>query len=471
MKTKTLCKTLIYVMIALFFGFIAIFESAYLNVRAEETSKETTYSDVLEDLQKDETFNADDYPIIEDDYSLQVIQIAESTDNELLVYVYQPSQNNKKLLATSIRFSTTLGENAKWLDYNLTLISENGVFCKYCVEDFSISTSVMRFYDIVGIYRAWDSTIDDPSGNDNTISEIGFSVGQFWTVCTLNDTVYYSCETSEVITITNKWVSFIRYQDNYNWFGKSCDAHFVAFSTDMEIESLMSADVSFDYRSVYAEYNAAGFGTYDDNGMTVIQTNRYTYGDWQSKMLTLDASKEAIFESGGIFNRTYTWDRIQTVEEFISNHDDLTDSTKEQLRSEKWVLNFFETDYTFKGAVNLGFWSDDCTRVKDVSILRLEFTTKGEYFNLGVVDNKQTGSTIPGNNPTTEIDDFIEQVEKILTIFIVVVLCGLLLFFVVYLLPIVIKAITSALQLLWNGLCKLISLPGELIDKIFKRKK
>ena len=46
------------------------------------------YSDVLEDLQKDEKFSKDDYPVNETNYSLKLIQIAESKDKELLVYIY-----------------------------------------------------------------------------------------------------------------------------------------------------------------------------------------------------------------------------------------------------------------------------------------------------------------------------------------------------------------------------------------------
>ena len=58
------------------------------NVLAES---EIEYTSVLEDLVKDENFNIEEYPVIEENYSLQVIQIAESEDNELFIYVYQPS--------------------------------------------------------------------------------------------------------------------------------------------------------------------------------------------------------------------------------------------------------------------------------------------------------------------------------------------------------------------------------------------
>ena len=49
------------------------------------------YSDALEDLRKDETFDVSEYPATSGDYSLHVIQLAESEQGELLIYVYQPA--------------------------------------------------------------------------------------------------------------------------------------------------------------------------------------------------------------------------------------------------------------------------------------------------------------------------------------------------------------------------------------------
>ena len=50
----------------------------------------SNYTNVLNDLQKDSDFHVVDYPKIESDYSLQLIQIAESSEGDLLVYIYQP---------------------------------------------------------------------------------------------------------------------------------------------------------------------------------------------------------------------------------------------------------------------------------------------------------------------------------------------------------------------------------------------
>lgn len=49
------------------------------------------FTSALTDLQKDSNFNADEYPDNANDYSIQVIQIAESTDKKLLIYTYQPT--------------------------------------------------------------------------------------------------------------------------------------------------------------------------------------------------------------------------------------------------------------------------------------------------------------------------------------------------------------------------------------------
>ena len=88
---------------------ISVSGEAILSAFSLQVSAETReYSDVLDDLSKDASFNPDNYPAIADDYSLKVIQIAEGSDGELFVYVYQPSGVKGKLRATSINISTSV---------------------------------------------------------------------------------------------------------------------------------------------------------------------------------------------------------------------------------------------------------------------------------------------------------------------------------------------------------------------------
>ena len=64
-------------------------------------SAESAYTSVMQDLEKGGVSEAD-YPIDNTDYSIKVIQIAESTGGELFVYTYQPRQTAEKLVATCI---------------------------------------------------------------------------------------------------------------------------------------------------------------------------------------------------------------------------------------------------------------------------------------------------------------------------------------------------------------------------------
>ena len=79
------------------------------------------YTNVLEDLQKDETFDVSEYPLKNEDLSLTVIQIAESTSGELFVYVYQPS--GKNVTVSSINISQGIDDKLSYKNYFLTLLS------------------------------------------------------------------------------------------------------------------------------------------------------------------------------------------------------------------------------------------------------------------------------------------------------------------------------------------------------------
>ena len=64
-----------------------------LPVYAEETVNERVYSAVLDDLKKDTSFNTENYPTKADDYSLQIIQLAESSDIKRNNRISFPRQN------------------------------------------------------------------------------------------------------------------------------------------------------------------------------------------------------------------------------------------------------------------------------------------------------------------------------------------------------------------------------------------
>ena len=90
MKNKTLNIINIFLLFALAVTLIllSVFSTVY-SIAHAETSEE-----VLQDLRRDKNFNEEDYPYVKDNYALYVIQIGESSNKELFVYVYLASHLN-----------------------------------------------------------------------------------------------------------------------------------------------------------------------------------------------------------------------------------------------------------------------------------------------------------------------------------------------------------------------------------------
>ena len=112
MKTKAFINKTLCVLAALVLSLFCVFGNIHkksLKVDAATIS----YTDVLEDLQKDESFKVEDYPAKADDYSLQIIQIAESVNGELFIYVYQPCHDTKDLVATYISMYSGYSETGE----------------------------------------------------------------------------------------------------------------------------------------------------------------------------------------------------------------------------------------------------------------------------------------------------------------------------------------------------------------------
>ena len=212
---------------------------------AAESENEKTASGVLEDLSKDASFSAENYPSSAKDYSLQIIQLAESTDKELFVYVYQPSGD--KVKASSINISTTINDDISFFNYSLELLNFEGTLFKYKVTGFEVKKDPVRYYAISSIYRPFDAGIGDKKSGNNTINEVNYAVNRQYCFGEINGKPYASCVDIETIVITDKFVGFVRYPDGFKLFtgAGACDSHFVAFNTDKKIDKLFEADVYY----------------------------------------------------------------------------------------------------------------------------------------------------------------------------------------------------------------------------------
>lgn len=427
-------------------------------------SESTFYTNVLDDLKKDDSFMTGNYPEKTDDYSLQIIQLAESSDKELFVYVYQPCGKAKEICASSINISNTINDEISFYNYKLQLLNSSGVFYKYKVSDFTVTNAPTRYYAISSIYRPFDGDIDTNAEHGNEITEINYNVSKQYCFSEINGKPYCSVVDIETITITDKFVGFVRYKDGFKLYVGACDSHFVAFNTDKPIDKLLEADVYYTSQSYSWSF-------------VPFSGEKETFGNKQDKYAYLKYTDKVEHNGGGLFAGTYKWDRIETTEQFIAENDltqnvysgaiidinvanKITDEGKAALKGKKWVLRFAETSYSLSSYSSTGVTIESSTLVGDVTILRLKFETDGITYNLGVIDNKQSGSDTPINNETYEA--VINNRGKwILGIIGLIILIVLLIIF----LPIV----APILGLIVKGVVWLISAPFKLIAKLIEK--
>ncbi|MDE5654373.1 MAG: hypothetical protein K2I46_02060 [Clostridia bacterium] len=417
------------------------------------------YSEALDDLQGDIEFSIDDYPSNTSDYSIQVIQIAESTNKELFVYTYQPSQLAKYLVATQINMSLTESADKTKL-YGLTLLSCNGVFCKYKVNDFTVGTQISRYYNITSIYREWDSSIDKGTGNDNTKNAVAFAVGKLYKATTSNGAVTYSCTGIETIQIINPYADYLEYSNGFKLSPNWCHSHYVAFSTDKKIDTLMEADVSYVRRSAS---RVTGIGLKGDA----------KYENPTQEIAELDGKQKGGNAADGWFSKKYEWERIQSVSEFIAK-ENLKDETKANLESKQWVLRFVETEISMiiGQGTTITFWTD----ISQVTVLRLKFVTDGKVYNLGAVSDKVTGDNKPGNNNTNEFASLLEWLSRLtnipewaLILIAVVIVLVILMPILSIFFPIVGQVLWKIIKTIGKMLWKLICLPFKAIKALFQK--
>lgn len=442
--TKT---RLVSIFLAFVLGICAVITTAAqtpLVARAESI----TYSGVMEDLKKDTSFKPENYPTKADDYSLQIIQLAESSDKELFVYVYQPSGKAKNFKASSINISTTINDSISYLNYKLELLNSSGVFYKYKVSGLTVKDESVRYYAISSIYRPFDESIDKQASGGNTVTEVNYAVNKQYCFGEINGKPYVNCVDIETIVVTDKFVGFVRYPDGFKLYVGACDSHFVAFNTNKPMDKLLEADVYYTTQ----EYSSSWAAFVGENE---------TFGNKADKYAYLKYTDKVEHTGGGWFAGTYKWDRIQTVDDFIKNEDreqifsgavidvkissKLTDAALNELKGKKWVLRFTETDYTlWSGQGTYGTFS---TIVGDVTILRLKFETDGITYNLGVIDNKQSGSKDPSNE--TDIDISLNKRGKMILYLLMLILLIILL---APILPYIIRLVVWIITLPFKGI-------------------
>lgn len=430
------------------------------NVLAES---EIEYTSVLEDLEKDENFNIEEYPVIEENYSLQVIQIAESEDNELFIYVYQPSGQVKDLRAKYINMSLTDSVEDTSI-YTLTFINSENTLFKYVVDDVMVNNSQeLRNYNITSIYRKFIEGVDENSDYiDQSISYTALPVAKLFVAHNEGNEVLYNMYDTEVLRIDDKYTGFVRYYGGFSLFeNHDCDSHFVAFSTDRKIDTLLSAKVHFNYQSFYDGYYLTG-------GIVNTPVHYQEYGTILSKEVILNYDEKIDYTGNGWWAPTYKWKRIQTVSEFFNSVEDneifdytlfnvsvestISKENKEKLSGMDYVLRFYETPYDYDLGVS---YTITKTIVSDVSILELTFETEGKVYRIGVVDNMQSGPDEPFNDTNVNVN----VSWWVWLILAIIVLCIIGVFF-----PFVFTFLWFCIKGVFKGIWYLITAPFSIFS-------
>ena len=415
MKNKRVKRKYITVFFALLLLVIAFIGGRGISPAFADTAG---YTNVLTDLQKDSKFNVGDYSDNIDDfenksdyYSIQVIQIAESTDGELFIYTYQPCQKTTYLIATRINMSLTdkMGSFGVVIDtlvgidqpelYNLTLLSCNGVFCKYRVNDFVLSSDAVRYYNIATICREYNPDYGDTgSSSESIIKEKAFNVGKLYIATTENGRVQYRVQEKKTIEILNPFFAYLEYNDGFKLCPTRCHSHYIAFDTDLQVDFLQEVTVSY----VSTECSrATGLGL---DGSTTKNEPVFH----PNEIVKFSDSGEN--SADGWFGKKYTWDRIEKTEDFIKK-EDINDDYKNHLKNTKWVVRFCETSTSLVVGQysNVYYW----TEISEVTILRLRFVTAGITYDLGAVSDIGHNNGKPSNNNTNEFANFGEWLERL----------------------------------------------------------
>lgn len=460
----------------------------------------TGYTSVLGDLMIDDNFSKEDYPEDNSNNNLEIIQIAESTGGELFIYTYQPNVKIHQYELTTISISQTLYDNAKWQLYNLKLLDSDGVFAKYKVCEFDLKADVVRYYDVSEVHRKFIEDFDKQPDNGNITTEVAIGIGKQWTACTLDGKVYYNCVFTETILIENKYVGFVEYLEGFSigslFYESACHSHFVAFSTDYDIDKLLEADVTFVSQSRLIDYVDPTDKIWLDDYSIELGGNidpRVTCGEAGKKTVTLTYEDEVSFDTSSWFTKySYSWSRIQTIDEFFNSVSDvnvyessvldsygktfLKESSKQKMSNMQYVLRFAETDFKVEYAKpyltsSFGYLTQSVdTIISDVTILRLMFEKDGIVYNLGAVDNKTNGSGIPDTYTEWEIE-VSEQFSQIMKII------GYVLFIILAVVALTLLSLfTPFLKIVWNvlkisvkSICYIFSAPFAFIKSLFKK--
>lgn len=445
---------------------------------AEGTS--TTYSNVLDDLIRDNSFDASKYPVKENSSDIEVIHIAEGEDNELYIYTYQPgnSVNHRKANYLNMSLENPVGKKTGELTYkrySLTWLNSNGVFDKYIVNGFKIQDTMERYYNISAIYRPYDDAVDSSSEFEaiDTVQCKSFGVGQYWRLYYYNDILMYESKKIDVVEYTIYATGTVRYTDGFNpskpFTSENTDSHYAAFTIDnFSVDQIIDADITYEINTwqVSTVYNPD-----KDPEKTLIKTEK--------KESEYISNKESGSNDGsGWFGKKYTWDRILSVAEFVkiseeNANDTFNETETAGLNKSQFVFAFTETSHSdtqISDPNGMVVRTQIYSETSNFGILRLHFISENKTYDLGCVGDLVGTDEIP--DLVVDIKDNIqnefEEVFDVLKIILIIVFIILIWVFLGRPLALLIKFLCTGINFIFSIVCWILTLPFRIIGWFLK---
>ena len=461
MKKRIACLILC---LALIIGIGGELVLSAFSIKAEAAG-EVTYSNVLDDLEKDPSFNPADFPEKPTDYSLKVIQIAEGENGEVFVYVYQPNFSQTNLTADYINIAfqdqRDKDQTLRYSKKALVFLNNEGSLCKYVIKDFKVLNETVRYYSVSAVYRKYVEGIDSTYEAIDSVQYCGIPVGKMWSVCLYNKNLQYASFSINVVPVTITASGDILYPESFDVFpgfisSTSINSHYIAFKVDKyDITNVFDVDVT--YRLCHYHSSLSGL-----EDVKVVGDDIYKESE------TLYRTEEVVVKYEGIFDKTYSWNRIESVDEFKeglkSVGKELSESESAGVDSAQYVIRIAETEY--KTTADTVVTKKDYYALEEGGVLRLHFATPEGVYNLGAV------SDLVGTDGKTDEDnsvDFEEWFEKIMSAIMSIFACV-----IVIMLWGPIKLILKVLLFLSKGVLNvflwIISFPFKIIGWFFKSK-
>lgn len=481
--------TLTAVLIALIIGQMLL---SMLTVRSEAATTNQFYTDVFDDLSKDESFDPANYPRMTLDYYLEVnsdedktndqafmevIQIAESTSGELYIYVYQPTHYELDLKALFVSLSTEFtpnGENINPKLYDLVLVSENGVYDKYVVKDFKVSKESERYYNIVMLERDFSDKIDEKiPGSEDEGNYFGVGVGQQWCASYINGNLVYEMNTFETVDIKIKSYGSIRVKSGItvgSFYGNFTDQDvwFVTFDVEnFNVKKIFDADIH------YFSQQFTKVGT-DEGNISPTSEKVPNYVPLSSlETFTVKGvglggrsfSHKSICSSNSLLSKVLTTEGINFVDGGIVH---LTNCGE-------WCFIFAKTYFSElsvpqydDNGISGTYYQKDYTDISGVTIIRLHFMDVRGTYNLGAVSDMVN----PDNDPDiiVEPEDPWEILWEFLKLIIEILAFIILIIILVPFIGPICTLIIEVLKFIVKIVIYLVTLPFKLLNYLFKKR-